>query len=638
MQITQLRIENFRGIKSLELQLDETTVFIGANNTGKTAILEAVRIGLSRRWGRRGTGFTEYDIHRPEEGTDPRTAPQVQVYLEFEEQTKAPWGEDMFGALTNLIVARNGQNIIWLKVSCSWDSKSESYEPAWEFLDASGAPFTQRAQRSTNLLSTFFDYVPIFYLSPLRSVDDEFGPRSSLWSRVLRYIRVPPELEAKVKGTLDGLDAELLKADPRLDILATTIGQAANVSISRGKGDARLRMLPMTMWELVSRAGVILKDEESRPWLPLDHHGQGLQSLSVIFLFKAAISQQLAEEHQPESEPIFLIEEPEVHLHPQAARTLWERLHDFPGQKLVTTHSPSFVQNVPLHNLRLVSRSDDQLSVSRIPKSVVSDLPWNENVEKLSLGSANELFKDGVKGLVAANSWLEPRVADSLVGCFKNGAKQEELRERIKAFRHNCRRLVTAQEEHELSFLGRRVRGEIFFARVWVLVEGQSEYVLLHALGRAFKYPLDQHGVAVVDFQNNGNASIYPALATSLNIRWRMLVDGDPEGERFRGQLLKRGFNEDDLARRFYTLPKPNTLEGQLIADGHDQLLRKILAEVTSDTALSCSADDFAARLANKKIECISRLALRVEKEVSLANSMPNLFRQLISDLKSDAL
>jgi energy-coupling factor transporter ATP-binding protein EcfA2 len=68
-----LRIENFRSIKRLDIQLGETTVFIGPNNSGKTAILDAVRIALTRRWGQRGTGFTEYDIHLATQSDDPRT-------------------------------------------------------------------------------------------------------------------------------------------------------------------------------------------------------------------------------------------------------------------------------------------------------------------------------------------------------------------------------------------------------------------------------------------------------------------------------------------------------------------------------------------------------------------------------------
>ena len=47
MRITKLRIENFRSMHSLELELGGTTVLIGPNNAGKSAILEAVRILLT---------------------------------------------------------------------------------------------------------------------------------------------------------------------------------------------------------------------------------------------------------------------------------------------------------------------------------------------------------------------------------------------------------------------------------------------------------------------------------------------------------------------------------------------------------------------------------------------------------------
>jgi putative ATP-dependent endonuclease of OLD family len=63
MRLTHLKIENFRSIKQLDVELSETTVFIGPNNAGKTAILDAIRIALTRRWGQRGAGFTEYDVH-----------------------------------------------------------------------------------------------------------------------------------------------------------------------------------------------------------------------------------------------------------------------------------------------------------------------------------------------------------------------------------------------------------------------------------------------------------------------------------------------------------------------------------------------------------------------------------------------
>lgn len=47
MKIKRVTIENFRSIRHAEVELGETTVLIGPNNAGKTAILEAIRIALT---------------------------------------------------------------------------------------------------------------------------------------------------------------------------------------------------------------------------------------------------------------------------------------------------------------------------------------------------------------------------------------------------------------------------------------------------------------------------------------------------------------------------------------------------------------------------------------------------------------
>lgn len=635
MRISHLRVENFRCIRELDLVLDETTVLIGANNTGKTAILEAIRIALSRRWGRRGTGFTEYDVHCSSESVDPKTAPPVRVLVRLEESDASPWDPDMVAALDDVVVlTAAGRNLVWLRVTCEWSQETDAFEPVWEFLDASGEPLSQKAQRATNL-NGFFAYAPLFYLAALRNAAEEFGPRSSLWSGLLKSVRVPVAIQTEMQATLDGLDATLLGADPRLGEIAEMIGQAANVAVGQGSGDARLRMLPLNTWDMISRAGVVMKNESMRPWLPLSHHGQGLQSLSVIFLFQAAMFQKLGEENQGTA-PVLLLEEPEAHLHPQAARTLWEGLSKVPGQKIVTTHSPYFVQNVPIHNLRLVRLQDGATRVSAMSRRVLSDLPWNSSVGQLATHAATMLSKDPETGLIRSSSWFDEATAGALTGCFKDNPDKASLDSAISAFRHRCRGMVTEQEEYELSFLGRRIRGEIFFARKWVMVEGQSEYVLLHAIAVALGYPLDRHGIAVIDFQNNGDAAIYPALATSFEIPWWMITDGDPESVKFKAQLSKRGFVEADWHGRFVTLLPPNSLEDQLLSDGHELRLRAALVAASSLSAATCAHADFVARLKKKKLDCISRLALDVARDEALALQMPKAMVDIVQHLKGD--
>lgn len=634
MRITRLRIQNFRSIKDLTVDLGETTVFIGQNNAGKTAIIDAVRIVLTRRWGQRGTGFTENDVHRPAPDSDPRTLPPVTITLTMEEAKAKDWDADMVAALEDIIAihADGVRNILTLRVTCIWDPVKEAFDPVWQFLDAAGELMPER-RRSINLTG-FFGYMPLFWLGALRDAADEFTPRSGHWGRLLRSVRIPPELEAEALRTLADLDAKIIAADPRLSEIATMIGEATRVAVGEGPGSARLNTLPLAIEEMIQRTGIVMRNEDLRPWLPLGHHGQGLQSLAVIFLFQAAVLQQLAEAEQPGVEAIFAIEEPEAHLHPQAARTLWNRTQALAGQKLLTTHSPYFVQHVPLRDLRLVRLRGGQTEIAALPRLIVSELPWNTSLDGFMQGGGSRVFeRDLSTGRLAARSYFDQEMAASLAKCYRKDADPAARQAEIAALRHQCRILPTSEDESELGFHGRRVRGEIFFARRWIMVEGVTEYLLLHALGEALNISLDAHGIAVIDFQQSGSAGIYPALAEAFRIPWHMITDGDQEAVKFRQQILDRGFTENDLADKLVTLPQGHDLEDQLLADGHEPLLREILGTIGGKSALTCPFDEFKARLKNKKTGYMGALSLRVATSRELAENMPAPFVGIIKSL-----
>jgi putative ATP-dependent endonuclease of OLD family len=208
----------------------------------------------------------------------------------------------------------------------------------------------------------------------------------------------------------------------------------------------------------------------------------------------------------------------------------------------------------------------------------------------------------------------------------------------VAKFRNACRILPSAKDKEELSFHGRRVRGEIFFARRWILVEGVTEYLLVHALGRAFGWPVDAHGVSVIDFQQSGNPGIYPALATAFGIPWHMVVDGGAEYAKFLQQVWDRGFQKGDVAKCLITLPDQHDLEDQLLADGHEQMLRKLIAETGVKTALTCSLAEFTKQLKNRKAGYMSALALQIAGDATLAARMPKPFVDLIVGLRDGTI
>jgi putative ATP-dependent endonuclease of the OLD family len=85
MKLRHLLIENFRGLKSLDLALGDTTVLIGENNTGKTAVLDALKLALYEVRSRRGCAFDVYDFHLQDTDAAPAAAPPIRLRLTFQE-------------------------------------------------------------------------------------------------------------------------------------------------------------------------------------------------------------------------------------------------------------------------------------------------------------------------------------------------------------------------------------------------------------------------------------------------------------------------------------------------------------------------------------------------------------------------
>lgn len=100
MYIRRLEITNFRGLKCLSLDLDETTIIFGSNNTGKSTILTAVHAVLTRALGRRSGIFSDYDYHL-EAGVQPTEAQPIGIKLTFSESVADEW-PDLTNAGVNL--------------------------------------------------------------------------------------------------------------------------------------------------------------------------------------------------------------------------------------------------------------------------------------------------------------------------------------------------------------------------------------------------------------------------------------------------------------------------------------------------------------------------------------------------------
>jgi putative ATP-dependent endonuclease of OLD family len=636
VRLNRIKIENFRSIKNVEVELKDTTVFIGPNNSGKTAILDAIRIALTRKWGRKGTGFTEYDVHLASDDADPKTAPSILIEAIAEETSAGEWPQPLHDDLDEIIQSdpHTGRASIILRATCQWNPAEACFDPSWAFLNVNRAPLAGISARRMNL-ERFWQYLPVFYLGALRDANDEFSARSQFWGRLLEAIDIPSKLESRVQGILEKVNKRLLEADPRLGQIVKVLMESTEVAARDRDGSASVRLLPLKTWDLLSKAEIILRNEPDWPWLPLQRHGQGLQSLSVIFLFKAFVQHLLHEQYEKESSPILALEEPETHLHPQAARTLWRHVSSLPGQKLVTTHSPYFVQHVPFRDLRLVRLTSDGTKVFSLPEVFTVSLPYVPSIDAVIGKSAGALSYDEVVGTLSVRGKLEEKQYHDLLACFSNPANVRTLAtKQLTDLRERSILFISDEDLESLETFARRIRGEIFFARRWLLIEGQAEYLLVHALAVALQYGLDEHGVSVIDAVNNGNPQIFASLARALGIPWIAVLDGDQQGESYRKSIVSRDFDQRFVESRCKLLPGGD-LEAQLLADGFETELRDILQSIGHKDALKIDLTGLKQRLAKYKTAYAAELANRILKDNNLAAKMPKDFREAISNLSS---
>ncbi len=369
MKLTEIKIENFRGICSLNLPLDKLTVLIGENNTGKSTVLEAIRMVLTRGLGaRRGGQFTEYDFHLKEAGATPQTAEPISITLHFAEEQEDEWPDTVVQQLSEVIQLdpATGLNHIWLQAKGAFQPESLLFETKWAFLNSKGDELVLKNATPLNLISRF---VPIFFLSALRDASQEFGQRGQFWSSFLKSIQLPDDEREKIEEMLQEVNTSVIGANAGLTEVTKRITDVGRFVPLDSTDPVALEAIPTRVFDMFGRIQVHLKSNQGAK-LPLYRHGEGTQSLAVLMLFQAFTAVNLAEAYSPESTPILALEEPEAHLHPSAIRYLGMSFKEMAGQIIVTSHSGDLISRIPVTALRRLYKHNGETKIGWVKDGV----------------------------------------------------------------------------------------------------------------------------------------------------------------------------------------------------------------------------------------------------------------------------
>ncbi|MDW7710452.1 MAG: DUF2813 domain-containing protein [Deferrisomatales bacterium] len=497
MRITKVRIENFRGVRELELDLDETTVFIGENNSGKTSVLDALRLCLRELGPRRRVVFDSFDFHLKDGAAEPHSADPLRVEISFSEQSDGEWDDPLVGRLNRnkiLQVDASGLRHVVLRVTCAYDPTSRDFAQDWTFLNLDRQPLT--AVSETALLALQRE-VAFFYLTALRDAARHFDAKGPFWRPFLKDSQLSPEKKAEIEQKLREINDLVVASHTSFEQARERLGNVQNVVPMAGGDVVSIEAVPGRMFDMLAKAQIHL-GASSGAKVPVGRHGEGTQSLAVLMLFSAFL------DAWPNGTPVVALEEPEAHLHPSAVRALWDILGVIGGQKLISTHSGDLLSEVDVHNVRRLARKEGQVRAFRVPPTLLSD-----------------------------------------------------------------------EDTRKFNYHVRRSRGELLFARCWLLVEGETEAWIFPAAARALALRLHRDGVRVVEYSQS-DVGLLAKVANSLGIPWYCVVDDDSGRDQYEPKVKDNLAGASDADR--LCLPYRN-IETHLLENGYDAIYGQHMPE-----------------------------------------------------------
>lgn len=473
MRLSKIKVENFRGIACAEIEPHrDVTVLIGENNTGKTSVLEALRLCLDAVKSNRTCNFTEFDFYRDDTCNNLAACKPITITLTYLESEEHPWPDYITQSLNEVIVGSN-YSVIKLRVSARYDDDAGEMMQSWCFLDDADNELVGK----NVLIKDLRRLRPFFFQSALRAAKDEFHGQSTYWSSFLRNKDIEETTRKALEDELLDVNRKIVDAHGSFKQVTEEMKRISEL-VAVGEVDAvTVDPAPADVYRALRYGTDVNLLTASNAKIPIRSHGEGTQSLSVLLLFSAYLKTRLHADVDRQAEPIIAVEEPEAHLHPNAIRAVWQLLEGLPGQKIVATHSGDILSEVPLESLRRMNQQGTVTECAAIPAN-----------------------------------------------------------------------LLTTEESRKFNHHVRRNRGELLFARTWVLVEGETDVSVLAECAEILDIGFHRLGIRIVECSQAGGPGIFIKVADSLGINWHVVVDGDDGGQKYAeaARALLNGRREAD--------------------------------------------------------------------------------------------
>ena len=512
MRLSKLKLMNYRCFGSEEqvILIDDLTTFIGNNSAGKTAALSALNCMFSENSGDRI--LKRSDFHLPKEMAPDEMESQnlyIEAVFEFEElQSETGGGEYAIPIFFQHLVVDNPGGLPYLRIrlEATWEKSSTidgsidskiSYITCPESVEIEENHHAPAARRD-------LDKIRVVYIPAVRDPSRQLKNASgTMMYQVMSSINWSEETKGNVKAKIKELN-EQFEREKGVSMFGTSLAEQWKAYDSDDRySTASLRFNSTDIETSIRKTEVVFEPTETGKEYTIDQMGDGLRSLFYISLVDSILDVEGKMQREIEADPentsfsrkppiltIVALEEPENHIAPHLLGKLVGNLRNIASKSNAQAIMTS-------HSPAIVKRVDpENLKYFRMDKDLLAS-----KVRSITLPEKE-----------------------------------------------------SAQDQYKYIKEAVRAYPELYFAKLVILGEGDSEEIILPKYWEALNGSVDVGGISIVPLGGR-HVNHFWRLLNDLQIPHITLLDLDREREgggwgRIKyvlKQLLANGYDKNVL-------------------------------------------------------------------------------------------